>query len=53
MLINVNKNGFVYVIDRTNGKVIAAHPFTNQGAGRDAMFTVAIRDARAVTSPLR
>ena len=52
MLINVNKNGFVYVIDRTNGKVIAAHPFTNQ-AGRDAMFTVAIRDARAVTSPLR
>ena len=30
VLINVNKNGFVYVLDRTNGKVIAAHPFTNQ-----------------------
>jgi alcohol dehydrogenase (cytochrome c) len=29
-LINVNKNGFVYVLDRTNGKVIAAHPFTSQ-----------------------
>src|SRR5262252_4102282 len=24
-LVNVNKNGFVYVIDRTNGKLIAAH----------------------------
>ncbi len=30
VLLNVNKNGFVYVIDRTNGKLIAAHPFTNQ-----------------------
>jgi alcohol dehydrogenase (cytochrome c) len=30
VLINVNKNGFVYVLDRTNGKVIAAHPFTAQ-----------------------
>ena len=30
VLINVNKNGFVYVIDRTNGKLIAAHPFVNQ-----------------------
>jgi alcohol dehydrogenase (cytochrome c) len=30
VLINVNKNGFVYVLDRTNGRVIAAHPFTNQ-----------------------
>jgi alcohol dehydrogenase (cytochrome c) len=30
VLINVNKNGFVYVIDRTNGKVISAHPFVNQ-----------------------
>jgi alcohol dehydrogenase (cytochrome c) len=29
-LINVNKNGFVYVIDRTDGKLIAAHPFVNQ-----------------------
>jgi len=29
-LLNVNKNGFVYVIDRTNGKLIAAHPFVNQ-----------------------
>ncbi len=30
VLLNVNKNGFVYVIDRTNGKLIAAHPFVNQ-----------------------
>jgi len=30
VLLNVNKNGFVYVIDRTNGKVIAAHPFVAQ-----------------------
>jgi len=30
VLLNVNKNGFVYVIDRTNGTLIAAHPFVNQ-----------------------
>ena len=30
VLINANKNGFLYVIDRTNGKLIAAHPFVNQ-----------------------
>ena len=30
VLINVNKNGFVYVLDRTTGKPIAAHPFTAQ-----------------------
>ncbi len=30
VLINVNKNGFVYVLDRTTGKPIAAHAFTNQ-----------------------
>jgi alcohol dehydrogenase (cytochrome c) len=30
VLLNVNKNGFVYVIDRTNGRLIAAHPFVNQ-----------------------
>ncbi len=30
VLINVNKNGFLYVIDRTNGKLIAAHPFVDQ-----------------------
>src|SRR5262245_7484461 len=30
VLLNVNKNGFVYVIDRTNGQLIAAHPFVNQ-----------------------
>jgi alcohol dehydrogenase (cytochrome c) len=30
VLINVNKNGFVYVLDRTNGKLIAAHPFVDQ-----------------------
>ena len=26
--MNANKNGFFYVIDRTNGKLIAAHPLT-------------------------
>ena len=30
VLINANKNGFLYVLDRTNGKLIAAHPFVNQ-----------------------
>ncbi len=30
VLINPNKNGFLYVIDRTNGKLIAAHPYTDQ-----------------------
>ena len=30
VLLNVNKNGFVYVIDRTNGELLAAHPFVNQ-----------------------
>ena len=28
VLINAHKNGFLYVIDRTNGKLIAANPFT-------------------------
>ena len=27
VLINAHKNGFLYVIDRTNGKLIAANPF--------------------------
>ncbi len=27
VLINAHKNGFMYVIDRTNGKLIAANPF--------------------------
>ena len=27
VLLSANKNGFMYVIDRTNGKLIAAHPF--------------------------
>ena len=27
VLMSANKNGFMYVIDRTNGKLIAAHPF--------------------------
>ena len=30
VLFNVNKNGFVYVLDRTNGQLVAAHPFVNQ-----------------------
>jgi alcohol dehydrogenase (cytochrome c) len=30
VLFNVNKNGFVYVIDRTNGQLLAAHQFINQ-----------------------
>ena len=28
VVLNGNKNGFFYVIDRTNGKLIAAHPMT-------------------------
>ena len=28
VLINPHKNGFLYVIDRTNGQLIAANPFT-------------------------
>ena len=27
VLINAHKNGFLYVMDRTNGKLIAAHPY--------------------------
>jgi alcohol dehydrogenase (cytochrome c) len=27
VLLSANKNGFMYVVDRTNGKLIAAHPF--------------------------
>jgi alcohol dehydrogenase (cytochrome c) len=27
VLLSANKNGFMYVIDRTDGKLIAAHPF--------------------------
>jgi len=28
VIMSTNKNGFFYVIDRTNGKLIAAHPMT-------------------------
>jgi len=28
VIMSANKNGFFYVIDRTNGKLIAAHPLT-------------------------
>ncbi len=28
VLFQVNKSGFMYTIDRTNGKLLAAHPFT-------------------------
>ncbi len=28
VLFQFNKNGFAYTIDRTNGKLLAAHPFT-------------------------
>jgi alcohol dehydrogenase (cytochrome c) len=37
VLLNANKNGFMYVIDRTNGKLIAAHPFVkvNWASGID------------------
>jgi alcohol dehydrogenase (cytochrome c) len=28
VIINANKNGFLYVVDRSNGKLIAAHPMT-------------------------
>ena len=27
VMLTANKNGFMYVLDRTNGKLIAAHPF--------------------------
>src|SRR5438046_4055857 len=30
VLINAHKNGFLYVLDRTNGKLIAANPFVKQ-----------------------
>ena len=30
VLFNVNKNGFLYVLDRTNGQLLAAHAFVNQ-----------------------
>ena len=30
VLFNVHKNGFAYVIDRTNGQLIAAHPYVAQ-----------------------
>ena len=29
VMMQTNKNGFLYVVDRTNCKLIAAHPFTN------------------------
>src|SRR5438105_2547486 len=37
VMIQSNKNGFMYVLDRTNCKLIAAHPFTkvNWAAGVD------------------
>jgi len=37
VMIQSNKNGFMYVLDRTNCKLIAAHPFTkvNWAAGID------------------
>lgn len=28
VIMNANKNGFFYVVDRTNGRLIAAHPMT-------------------------
>ncbi len=28
VIMNANKNGYFYVVDRTNGKLIAAHPMT-------------------------
>ena len=34
VLFNVNKNGFVYVLDRTNGQLIAAHQFMRQNWAR-------------------
>jgi alcohol dehydrogenase (cytochrome c) len=39
VLIQANRNGFLYVLDRTNGEFITAHPFVNQnwatGIGAD------------------
>ena len=34
VMIQANKNGFMYVLDRTNCKLIAAHPFTSRSTGR-------------------
>ena len=30
VLFQANKNGFLYTLDRTNGQLLAAHPFMNQ-----------------------
>jgi alcohol dehydrogenase (cytochrome c) len=37
VILNANKNGFMYVIDRTNGRLITAHPFVklNWASGID------------------
>jgi alcohol dehydrogenase (cytochrome c) len=51
VIINANKNGFLYVIDRTNGKLIAAHPLTrvtwathvDLATGRPVLTDVAAR----------
>jgi alcohol dehydrogenase (cytochrome c) len=51
VIINANKNGFMYVIDRTNGKLIAANPLTqvnwasrvDVATGRPVLTDVAAR----------
>ncbi|MGZ5175960.1 MAG: outer membrane protein assembly factor BamB family protein, partial [Burkholderiales bacterium] len=51
VIINANKNGFLYVIDRTNGKLIAANPLTrvnwasriDLATGRPVLTDVAAR----------
>ena len=35
VLFNANKNGFLYVLDRTNGQLISARPFTNQNWAKE------------------
>jgi len=51
VIINANKNGFLYVVDRTNGKLMAAHPMTrvnwathiDLATGRPVLTDVAAR----------
>ncbi|HEV7390351.1 MAG TPA: PQQ-dependent dehydrogenase, methanol/ethanol family [Burkholderiales bacterium] len=48
VLINAHKNGFLYVIDRTNGKLIAANPFVKTSWAK----SVDIKTGRPVLTDL-
>ncbi len=57
VLLSANKNGFMYVIDRANGKLIAAHPFVkvnwasriDLGTGRPVLTDVYDRAVKGET----